>query len=152
MVGENKLMNYVMAVFFLAIFLYGFIDAVSRQFKDIDYQSYIFSLAVIPFVYCIRRARSKRIYLRINKKGIYKDEQLVTAWPNLLKFYLAQEKKKSFYDIRDNFILVVEHHGIDPKKGSRSKIPLTNTQNKSEEDVLAAVDFFWKEYKKTPRE
>jgi hypothetical protein len=31
---------------------------------------------------------------------------------------------------------------------SRRKIPLTNTQNKSEEDVLQALQFFCKEYKK----
>lgn len=147
-VGENKLMNYVMALFFFALLLYGFIDAANRHFKDIDYQSYIFALAIIPLIYCLRRARSKRIYLRINKKGIYKDEQVVTNWSNLLNFYLAQEKKKSFYDLRDNFILVVEYKGIDPKKGTRRKIPLTNTQDKSEEEVLVAVEFFWKEHKK----
>ena len=148
-VGEEKAINYVMAVFFIALFLYGVIDAARHQFKNIDYQSYIFALAIAPAVYCFRRANSKRVYLRINKTGIYKDEQLVTGWSNLIKFYLTQEKKKSFYNILDNFILVVEFSDTDPQKGIRKKIPLTNTQNKSEEDVLATVDFFWQQYKKT---
>lgn len=148
-VGEEKSINYVMAVFFIALFLYGVIDAARHQFKNIDYQSYIFALTIAPAVYCFRRAQSKRAYIRINKTGIYKEEQLVTGWSSLLKFYLAQEKKKSFYNIQDNFILVVEYSGTDPQKGIRKKIPLTNTQNKSEEDVLAAVDFFWQQYKKT---
>ncbi len=146
-VGENKLMNYIMGSLFLAIFLYGMADAVSRNFKNIDYQSYIFTLAIIPVVYCFRRANSKRVYIRINKKGIYKDEKIVTGWSALFKYYLAQEKKKSFYDIRDNFILVVEYRGEDLKKGFRRKISLSNNQNKSEEEVLEAVAFFWAAYK-----
>jgi len=146
-VGENKLMNYILAILFLAIFLYGLGDAVSRNFKNIDYQSYVLTLALIPVVYCLRRANSKRVYIRINKNGIYKDEQIVTGWSTLLNYYLAQEKKKKFYDIRDNFILVVEYPGEDVNKGFRRKIPLTNNQNKSEEEVLEAVAFFWAAYK-----
>ena len=95
-VGENKLMNDILAILFLAIFLYGLGDAVSRNFKNIDYQSYVLTLALIPVVYCLRRANSKRVYIRINKNGIYKDEQIVTGWSTLLNYYLAQEKKKKY--------------------------------------------------------
>jgi hypothetical protein len=34
------------------------------------------------------------------------------------------------------------------EQGFRRTIPLTNTQNKSEEEVLEAVKFFWNEYRK----
>ena len=51
------------------------------------------------------------------------------------------------FDLRDNFILVVEYRKGELKQGIRHKIPLTNTQNKSEEDVLEAVKFFWNEFR-----
>ena len=146
-VGEEKVINYAMAVFFLALFLYGLIDAINRHFRNIDYQSYIFALALVPVIYCLRRAHSKRVYIRINKTGIYHHEQLVTGWPNFLKAFIAQKEKKSFFNILDNFLLIVEYRKDGHKDGFRSKIPLTNTQNKSEEEVLEAVKFFWKEYR-----
>lgn len=147
-VGEEKVLNYVMAAFFLALFGYGVFDAVRRQFTDIDYQSIIFGLAILPAIFCIRRARSNRVYLRINQKGIYQDGYLLTSWDRFLKAYITQKEKKPMWDIRDNFQLVVEFRDkTTPTQGHRKKIPLTNTQNKSEEDIMAAVNFFLKLYK-----
>lgn len=149
-VGEEKWLNYILGFLFLALFLYGLTDAILKNFKNIDYQSYVFALAVGPAIYCFRRAYSKRIYIRINKKGIYQDEKLVTDWASLLKASLAQDSNKKVYDIRDKFVLILEFkRRDDPKQGIRKKIPLTNTQNKSEEDVLEAVQFFWYAYKRT---
>lgn len=150
-VGEEKVLNYVMALLFFALFLYGLIDAIKRHFINIDYQSYFLTLALIPVVYCIRRANSKRVYIRVNKTGIYHDEQFVTGWPQLFKAFVTQKEKKGFFNILDNFILVVEYRKDGSAKGFRRQIPLTNTQNKSEEEVLEAVKFFWKEYKSDPR-
>ena len=146
-VGEEKIINYVMSVFFIALFIYGFVDAISHQFKNIDYQSYIFTLAIVPAIYCFRRANSKRAYIRINITGIYQDEKLVSGWSNFIKAFITQKEKKPIYNILDNFMLVVEFRKDGAKDGFRRKIPLTNTQNKSEEDVLDAVNFFWKLYK-----
>jgi hypothetical protein len=124
------------------------IDAIRRRFIHIDYQSYFFVLALAPAIYCFLRGQSKRVYIRVNKTGIYYNEQLVTGWPGLLKVYVSQKEKKGIYNIMDNFILVVEYKKDSSKEGFRRKIPLTNTQNKSEEDVLEAVQFFWKESRK----
>ena len=147
-VGEDKVLNYILAALFFALFLYGLFDAARRHFKHIDYQSYFFVLALLPAIYCFRRGQSKKLYIRVNKKGIYKEGQLITGWSNLHKAYIAQAEKKSFFSIQDNFILVVEYRKEGFTQGFRSNIPLTNTQNKSEEDVLEAVNFFWNEYRK----
>ncbi|NOT50679.1 MAG: hypothetical protein HOP10_05335 [Chitinophagaceae bacterium] len=144
-VGEEKILNYILALFFLALFAYGLIDAAKRNFKNIDYQSYVFALAIAPAIYCFRRANSKRVYIRINKNGIFQDGKLITDWSNFLRAWLGQKEKTGIFNIKDNFLLIVEYKKNG--KGFRHKIPLTNTQNKSEEDVLAAVNFFWKIYR-----
>ena len=146
-VGEEKILNYILAFLCFALFLYGVIDAVRRHFINIDYQSFIFALALIPAFLFFRKARSNRVYIRVNKKGIYYHEKLVTGWPGLLKVSLAQKDKHYLINLQDNFLLVVEYRKEGSKEGLRRKIPLTNTQNKSEEDVLEAVNFFWKEYR-----
>ena len=144
-VGEEKVLNYIIAFLFLALFMYGLIDAAARKFINIDYQSLIFTLALAPAFIFFRKGRSKRIFLRINKTGIYQEEKLLTNWSQFIKAFLTQEEK--LVSIKDNFVLVVEYRKEGQKEGFRRKIPLSNTQNKSEEDVLEAVRFFWKEYK-----
>jgi hypothetical protein len=124
--------------------MYGFIDAARRHFSSIDYQSFIFALALLPAYLFFRKARSRRIFIRINKRGVYQDEKLVTGWPGLVKAYITQKEKKGLYDIQDHFLLVLEFKKDGTKEIIRRRIPLTNTQNKSEEDVLEAVKFFWK--------
>ncbi len=148
-VGEYKLMNYFMALFFLALFGVGLYDAIVRNFRNIDYQSYVFALAIIPFIFIIRKLRMGKVYIRINTKGIYQDERLVTTWSGLLNAALTQEEKKGIYDLGDKFILQLDYQKPGEIKPIRRKIPLTNTQNKSEEEVLAAVRYFWILYKKS---
>jgi hypothetical protein len=147
-VGEEKILIYIIGILFLALFGYGVFDAANRKFVNIDFQSYVFALAIIPAVYCFRRARSGKIYIRVNIKGIYEQERLVTDWPNLIRVALTQREKKRIIEIQDNFQLVVEYRKAGSQQMIRRKINLTNTQNKSEEDVLAAIRFFWKEYQK----
>lgn len=147
LVGEEKVLNYILASLCFALFLYGFIDAARRHFKHIDYQSFVFVLALVPAWLFIRNARSKKVYIRINKTGIYHHEQLVTDWSKLMRAYISQKEKKGIISIQDNFLLVLEYRKDNSKEGVRRKIPLTNTQNRSEEEILEAVKFFWKEHK-----
>ena len=92
-VGEYKLMHYFMALFFLALFGVGLYDAIARNFRDIDYQSYVFALAIIPAVLILVKVRKGTIYIRVNSKGIYENERLVTQWSGLLNVTLTQEEK-----------------------------------------------------------
>lgn len=148
-VGEEKLLNYILALLCFALFMYGLIDAVRRNFVHVDYQSFFFALALWPAILFFKKAKSNRVFIRINKTGIYHDGQKVTDWNDFLKAYLAQQEKKNVINIQDRFQLVVEFRKKgDPKQGLRKKIPLGNTQNKSEEEVLQAVTFFHKQYKK----
>lgn len=144
-VGEEKVLDYVVSGLFFIIFFVCLYFTYDGGFQSANVASYIFVLALLPAFVYLFKARSNRIYIRINKTGIYQDEQLVTTWGHFIKAYLSQQPKT--FSIQDNFILVVEYTREDPKKGFRRKIPLSNTQNKSEEDVLAAVRFFWNDYK-----
>ena len=145
-VGEEKLLNNIVAFLFFGLFLYGLVDAIRTGISNLQFWHLLFLFALVPTALFIRKARSKRIYIRINKNGIYQDEKLVTNWNNFLNAYISQKEAK-YISIRDNFILVVEYLKEGSPKGFRRKIPLTNTQNKSEEDVLAAVKFFWNQSK-----
>jgi cell division protein FtsL len=143
LVSDDKVLVYIMAFLFTCIFIYGLIDAINKKFSNIDYLNFVFILALLPAILLVKAGKSKRIYIRVNKTGIFQNEQLVTGWHNLIRAYISQKEKT--FSIQDNFILVLDYKKEGKKGGFRRKIPLTNTQNKSEEEVLAAVMFFWKE-------
>ena len=144
-VGEDKVLDYILASLFFGLFLYGLIDAIRQDFTKLNYVNYLFIIALLPAILFFRKAKTRRIYIRINKTGIYQDEKLVTGWSTLLNAHITQKEK--VFSIQDNFMLVVEYLKDGIEKGFRRKIPLTNTQNKSEEEILEAVKFFWKEYR-----
>lgn len=144
-VGEEKVLNFILSFLFFGLFVYGVVDVCIRGFSKVTYVSYLFIVAIIPAALAFAKARSKRVYIRINKKGIYQNEQLLTTWPTFLKAYISQ--KQTVISIRDNFQLVVEYYKDDSNNGFRRKIALTNTQNKSEEDIMAAIKFFLQDYK-----
>ena len=143
-VGEEKVLVFILATLFFGLFMYGLVDAILQHFKNGTYLRYLCAFALLPAIYFFKKGMSNRIYIRINKTGIYQDEILVTRWADFLKAYVNQKEKTRLIEIQDNFQLVVEYMKDGEDKGFRRKIPLTNTQNKSEEDVLAAVMFFWK--------
>ena len=75
----------------------------------------------------------------INKNGIYHYNKLITSWFNFVKANVTQEEK--VMAISDNFILLIEHRNGQSKLVI-DKIPLTNTQDKSEEEIIAAIKYF----------
>jgi hypothetical protein len=141
-VGEEKVLVYILAAVFTGLFLFVMINGLVKK----QTTSALLSVLLLgPAFFFFRKGRSNRIYIRVNLKGIYLDERLLTNWENFIKAYLTQ--KETVLTIQDNFMLVVEYRKKDdPKTGIRKKIMLTNTQNQSEEDVLAAIKFFWKEH------
>jgi hypothetical protein len=143
-VGEEKVLDFILTALFFGLFVYGLVDAIMQHFNSGTYIRYVCIVALIPAILFFKKGISKRVYIRINKTGIYQDEKLVTRWANFIKAYVNQKESTRLINIQDNFQLVIEYTKEGENKGFRRKIPLTNTQNKSEEDVLAAVMFFWK--------
>jgi hypothetical protein len=144
-VGEEKLLVYLLAALFFGFFVYGVVNAILWDLGSMGYLAGLFTLTLTPAIIFFIKGRSKRIYIRINKNGIYQDEEFVTGWSCFLNAYISQ--KEVVLSIKDNFILVVEYVKQGQDNGFRRKIPLTNTQDKSEEDVLEAIKFFWTEFR-----
>jgi hypothetical protein len=144
-VGEEKVLVYILAALFFALFGYGLIDLIRHRAANNGYGNFLFIIALLPALLFLQKGRSNNVYIRINKTGIYQGRTLLTRWPNFLKAYITQ--KETVLSIQDNFILVVEYRKDGVADGFRRKIPLTNTQNKSEEEVMEAIHFFLNTYK-----
>ena len=104
----------------------------------------VFYLLLIPAVLFIRRGSANQTVITINKKGFFYGGQLLTSWDNFIDAAVTQEEKLLM--IQDNFLLFIKYY----KEGSPGyfgrKIPLTNTQDKAEEEIIAAIRFYYRQF------
>ena len=145
-VREEKVLDYILAILFFAVFVLGLVYALKNNITREDVVGGLLMLALIPSLIAFAKAKSKRIYIRINKTGIYQDEQLVAGWDKMIKAYITQKQVTGQW--QDSFLLVLEYRKEVIVSGFRRRIPLTNTQNKSEEEIIEAIRFFWHLYKR----
>lgn len=136
-VKENGGVFLVLGILFTAMFIFSLLYF-GKPGEDLKFESTY--LLLVPAIYFIRKAfTKKKAIILINKNGIYYYNKLVTSWMNFVKAHVTQEEK--LMAISDNFILLVEHRTANSNLVV-DKIPLGNTQDKSEEEIIAAIRFF----------
>ena len=142
LVKDSMGVNIFLGLVFLAMFVSSFFntdpDAKGFQFN-------ILYIAIIPAILFIRKGLINRVCIVINKKGIYHFGELITTWEDFIDARIDQDEV--VLTIQDNFVLFVRYRQPG-NKIFRSKIPLRNTQNKSEEEIIAAIRFFSGLYKR----
>jgi len=65
---------------------------------------------------------------------------LVTNWTHFITAKYEQEDK--VMSLQDNFILLIDYYNPETGKRYTSKIKLPSILNKSEEDIIAAIQRF----------
>lgn len=139
-VKESTTLSAIVAAFFYFLFLYGLVntDLISDMQSPVYQKMLLFAL--VPAILFSRKASSKRIYIRVNQEGIYINQFFLTSWANFIAAEYTQEEKIG--SIEDNFVLIINYY----REGLGhyiKKVPLTNTQDKSEEEVIAAIRHFY---------
>jgi hypothetical protein len=135
-------LNAILCFISFGIFAYGVTDALlQKKYEPGIVMPLFYAAALAISLMFFKKFRSNRVFLRINHAGIYKDEKLVTDWDHLIRAHITQREGR-LLNLTDAFILVIEYTKTDPEKGYRTIVPLTNTQNRSEEDIMAALKHF----------
>jgi hypothetical protein len=142
-VKDSKGCNMTMGFLFLVAFLLTvYID----RFNTNDLSIYqLFYLSIIPGVYLIKRGMINKIIITINKSGFYYFDKLITDWNNFIDAFVAQdeENRRIPYDVTDRFILVIRYGKIGHTGYFGRKIVMTATMDKSEEEIMAAIKFYY---------
>lgn len=146
LVKESKSINYIAGGILLAIFF------ISMMFGDYGWSNFLFALGIflIPGVIMIARGRRNSTIIRINKTGFYYAGRLVTDWKMFYDAVVQEKSKVGSY--RDNFILDLRYYSADYSLIYTKSIPLSNTQDKAEEDIIAAIQFYCNVGRKAPTE
>ena len=145
-VAESVVLDLCVGLFFFILF---FLAVKVSPHDDPDQQKpFVKSLYItlIPALFFTFKGLINKKTITINKTGIYNYNTLITDWKNFIRAYIDQQTITG--SISDNFVLFIEHYKDNQAGYFECKIPLTNTQNKSEEDVIAAINFFLEQSRK----
>ncbi len=100
----------------------------------------IFYLTIIPAIFFLVHAFRNKIVIEVNKEGIFYYGSLLTNWSNFISADYKQEEIPG--SLQDNFVLLIEYYKPETGMYYVSKIKLTGTLNKAEEDIIAAIKLF----------
>jgi hypothetical protein len=85
--------------------------------------------------------------MTINREGFFYYNQLLTNWTNFVSAEFLDELPvplSGSAGLSDQFFLYIKYHKNDKPGCFALKIPLTNTQDKAEEEILAAIRFYYR--------
>ncbi len=138
-VKESKGVNIIASIVFWIMFF----SAVNyNEFEETTPRTSVrlFYITIVPAIVFLLKSVNKKSIIEINKTGFYFHGALVTNWDNYISVRYAQEEK--VMSLTDNFVLFIDYY--NQEKGMRyvSKIKMSNTQNKSEEEIIAAIEHF----------
>ena len=147
-VKDSKGCNMIVGILFLAAFvLIICIDRFNTAHLSV-YQ--LLYLSILPAVYMIRRSIINKTIMTINKTGFYYLGELVTDWKNFIDASVSQdeENRRVPYDITDRFMLLIRY-GKEGEPGYFGrKFLMTAVMDKSEEEIIAAIKFYYEEASK----
>lgn len=101
----------------------------------------------IPVILYLIKSTRKVVIMKINKYGFYYFGRLIFSWNNFKDVEFIDEVPLPGYyssGINDQFSLMIRYYKDGEPGFYGRKIPLTNTQDKSEEEIMAAIGFYSK--------
>ena len=137
MVKDSKWMNY-----FISLILFG-LGMVAIFLGDTEWTNYLFgSVLVLAGIFFAIKAKKRGTSIIINNSGFYHAGKLLFNWHQFIDAKLVQDTK--LVSFQDNFIILIRYYSPDRKLVYTSKIPMSNTQDKADEEILAAIYFYYK--------
>ncbi|HTM92131.1 MAG TPA: hypothetical protein VL095_06930 [Flavisolibacter sp.] len=135
-VKESKSMQLVIGLFFL-LFSLGVLSM----------SMLAGGVILISAIGILVKSSKDQIIMKINREGIYYYGQLLTDWNHFISSEFIDELPLPSYNtdgINDQFFLMIKYYKDHLPGHYGRKIQLTNTQDKSEEEIIAAIHFYYK--------
>lgn len=132
-VKESVLMDFLLSFLLLVMFFAALVTAYfCENFPVKNFQTIVF-LTLIPSLLFFGKGIKKKAIVEINATGIFYRGNFITSWDNFVNSYITQD---------ENPVLMVEYYV--PEKGMNyiSNLIMSDTQNKSDEQICAAIESF----------
>lgn len=147
-VRDSKGCNMIIGILFLIAFaLIIYIDRFNTNHFSV-YQ--LLYLSILPAAYMIKRSIVNKTIMTIDKTGFYYFGEQVTNWKNFIDASVSQdeENRRIPYDVTDRFVLLVRYFKEGEPGYFGRKFLMTAVMDKSEEEIIAAIKFYYDEARK----
>jgi len=142
-VTEATLVDLLIALVFICMFVSAVLYGSGNRALD-----RVMYLSLFPGIGFAIRAFIKKAAILVNKKGIWFAGQPVTDWNNFIAAKINQlEMRSGGWEDRNE--LAVEYYKGTEGDVYKKTIALLSTQNKSGEEIIAAIEYFYELYKTT---
>jgi hypothetical protein len=139
-VKESTGMNILISFFFLLI-----------AFFSASMYWWLCGFFLIPGVLLLIKAYKNDIIMIVNKNGFYYYGNLITNWSNFIDVEFIDEvplPDQNSSGVSDKFSMLIKFYKDgQPGLYFTQQFPFTNTQDKSEEEIIAAIKFYHQYYK-----
>jgi hypothetical protein len=140
LVMESKKMNVVTGIFLLIFSIAAFA------------MNILAGIVVLIFaISAFARTAKDKIIMKINKQGFYYFGELITDWDHFISEEFIDElplPSGNNPGANDKFFLMIKYFKDGYPGYYGRKIPLTANQDKAEEEIIAAVKFYYKNSQK----
>ncbi len=136
LVKESKGVNIFLGLLCLTLFVSSFFN---NDESEKGFRLQLLHVAIIPAILFLRKGFANKTIISIDRKGIMYHGELITTWEDFIDARI--EQAEVVLTIQDNFVLFVRYR----QPGNRifqSRIPLRNTHNKAEEEIIEAIRVF----------
>ena len=137
---ESALIGYLFSILFFAMFIGALLTIkFDPNYPFEGYRVIIYGTIFPAIVFLIKAIKTKAI-IELNKTGIWYKGNLITSWDNFVNAYMFQEEIPG--SLNENIRLAIEYYV--PEKGMNyiSKLNMENTQDKSEDQIMFAINDF----------
>ncbi|MEO6668289.1 MAG: hypothetical protein ABIN36_02365 [Ferruginibacter sp.] len=135
-VKESAVVLSITAIVFICM-----LASIFEYNTNLGVWGYVIVAILIPAAFYFIRRKIQKAVMIINKNGIIYYGKLITDWSHF-KSAKIDQLPLSLGDPRDKVVLVVQYMHPTQHKLFEQKLRLNNTFNKSEEQILAAIESF----------
>lgn len=137
LVKESRSINFLAGGIMITVF------CVSMAFGDYGWGNYLFGLCLflIPGAVAIARGRRNATLMTIDKAGFYYGGKHIADWKHFYDAAVYDRRAPGRY--KDNFVMDFRYYSNDFSLVYTLSIPLTNNQDKAEEEIIEAINFYY---------
>jgi hypothetical protein len=135
-VRESKWLLFALGIVFSVLFLISFFEFGDDR-VSVGFRFNTMKIALLPAAIFFYRALHTRTVFVIDETGFHYYGKLITTWENFVSARVVEGKSPGGF--QDNFLLHLQYTRPEKDGVYQQKLPLTNTQDKSEEEIIAAI-------------
>ena len=142
-VRESVFFDFLISFLSFVMFIGAFVTINFSTGYSFGVYKAVFSLTLFPAIIFLIKGIRNKIIILINANGIFYRGKLIASWENLVSAYITEDETPGSFAV--NFKLAIVYNVPETWERYLIKLPMSTTQNKSEEEIISAINIYVKD-------